>query len=101
MKKEIKDLTYKDLIIGNVYKYQVTVQQGKMKNKFLIIEQEYLGKYKDNYVFKTIKIHTPEVAQHLGIEISQKNHTGEWNGYRQSCGSCLCSDATYSRKSKY
>lgn len=66
-----------DLKPGKIYRYKVMVEQGPFKGEYLITDEKFLGSKGDNILqFETIKIHTPQVADYLGVNVGDISSTG-------------------------
>ena len=70
-------LSYRDLKPGNVYRYNIEIQQGPMKGKKFTTDEEFIGNDGQNLIFKIVKIYTPETATYLGTKVGDKSRTGK------------------------
>ena len=70
-------LSYRDLKPGNVYRYDIEIQQGPMKGEKFTTDEEFIGNDGYNLIFKITKIYTPETAKYLGKKIGDTSRTGE------------------------
>jgi hypothetical protein len=74
---EENKLSYKDLKSGSIYRYDIEIQQGPMKGKKFITDNEFVKDDGSNLIFKIIKIHTPETAKYLDKKVGDIIRTGE------------------------
>jgi len=70
-------LSYRDLKPGNVYRYDIEIQQGPMEGEKFTTDEEFIGNDGHNLIFKITKIYTPETAKYLGKKIGDTSRTGE------------------------
>ena len=70
-------LSYRDLKPGNVYRYDIEIQQGPMEGEKFTADEEFIGNDGYNLIFKITKIYTPETAKYLGKKIGDTSRTGE------------------------
>ena len=70
-------LSYRDLKPGNVYRYDIEIQQGPMEGEKFTADEEFIGNDGHNLIFKITKIYTPETAKYLGKKIGDTSRTGE------------------------
>ena len=70
-------LSYRDLKQGNIYRYDIEIQQGPMKGEKFTADEEFIGDDGHNLIFKITKIYTPETAKYLGKKVGDRGFTGK------------------------
>lgn len=65
---KISEIKPDDLISGSLYENLFPINFGKFEGETLRTIQKFLKKDNNSFIFRVMKIYTPEIAKELGIE---------------------------------
>jgi hypothetical protein len=65
---KISQINPNDLISGNLYEHSFIIKSGEYEGEAFKTIQKFLKKDNDNYIFRIVKIYSPNIAKKLDIQ---------------------------------